>query len=121
MFVPGLLAAVLRYADIFSLSGVIETIVNDAIIICIILGALFIVCSKLRVEDEMSRAFRLASLLNSFYAYVIIQIAGTILINGIEYLEFMFFSILFLPALTVFNFTAEMYRFYKENEDEESD
>lgn len=121
MFVPGLLAALLSYFSLISIPDIMETIVNDAIIISIILGSLFIVCSKIRQEDEMSRAIRLASLLNSFYAYVVIQIAGTIMINGVEYLKFMFFSILFLPVLTVFNFSAELYRYYKQSVDEESD
>lgn len=44
-------------------AGIAETIMIDTSIIGTALGALFIVCSKERVEDEMTKSIRLTSLL----------------------------------------------------------
>ena len=80
MFVPSLLMGALVYFGVLSFAGSLETVVNDSVIIGIALGALFVVCSKERVEDEMTRSIRLASLLNSIYVYVTLLI-GILLIS----------------------------------------
>lgn len=55
MFVLSLIIGVIIYfrMPVFG-SGIAETIVIDSVIIGIALGAMFIVCSKERVEDELS-------------------------------------------------------------------
>lgn len=119
IFIPALVAGSLSYFNILIISGLLETIVNDAIIIGIALGAIFIVCSKEPQEDEMIRAIRLSSLLNALYAYVLILITGTIVINGVDYQKFIMLNLVLLPIILVFIFKAEMQRYYKENEVEE--
>lgn len=129
LFIPSLILGVLFFFSVTSatdisfdlpyFSGVAETIVNDFIIIGIALGALFIVCSKEKVEDEMTQSIRLASLLNSIYAYVILLVFCTILINGVDYLTFMFADLAILPILFVCNFRFEMHRYHKMFADEE--
>lgn len=121
MFIPSLVLGALIYFSVFSFSGAAETAVNDAVIIGIVLGALFIVCSRERVEDEMTRSIRLASLLNSIYAYVALLIACTIFINGVEFMMFTVFNLVLLPILFVFNFRLEMHRYYKMFGNEEQD
>lgn len=102
-------------------SGIAETIVIDSVIIGIALGAMFIVCSKERVEDEMTKSIRLASLLNSIYAYVALLVGCTILINGVKFLVFAVFNLVLFPIIFVCNFRLEMHRYNKMCEDEEQD
>ncbi len=121
MFVPSLVMGALIYFRVLSFIGIAETIVNDLVIIGIVLGALFIVCSKERGEDEMTKSIRLASLLNSIYAYVIMLVCSTILINGEKFLMFAIFNLVLLPILFVCNFRLEMHHYNKLCEDEEQD
>ena len=62
MFIVGLGTEALVWCDFLDL-GKFETIANDAIIIGIVVGALFVVCSRERIEDEYTRAVRLTSML----------------------------------------------------------
>lgn len=121
VFIPALILGSLLFFNLLSFDGVAGTIVNDLAIIGIVLGSLFIVCSKERVEDEMTRSIRLASLLNSIYVYVALLICCTIFINGTEFLVFAVLNLVILPILFVFNFRMEIYRYNKMCEDEEQD
>lgn len=96
-----------------SISGIIETVLNDFAIIGIMLGAIFIVCSKERIEDEMTKSIRLASLLNSIYVYVILLVIFTLTINGLAYIDFVIYNLVLLPILFVCNFRLEMHRYNK--------
>lgn len=113
LFVVSLIMGVLVYFSVLTPTGDVGTFVNDLIIIGIVAGSLFIVCSKERIEDEMTRAIRLSSLLNSIYAYVVLLITCTILINGAEFLMFAVFNMVLLPILFVCNFRLEMHRYNK--------
>lgn len=119
MFVPALITGALIYFRILTPTGITETILNDVVIIGISLGALFIVCSKERIEDEMTKSIRLSSLLNSIYIYVVLLITCTILLNGMNYLMFMIINLVLLPLLFVCNFRLEMHRYNKMSADEE--
>lgn len=120
MFVLSLITGAYLYygMPVFG-AGITETIVIDSAIIGTALGALFIVCSKERVEDEMTRAIRLASLLNSIYFYVILLVGCTILINGVNFLMFAVLNLVLFPIIFVCNFRLEMHRYKKMYEDEE--
>ena len=98
-----------------------ETVVNDIAIIGIALGALFIVCSKAPVEDEMIRSIRLSSLLNSIYIYVLLLVTCTVAINGIAFMKFAILNLVLFPMLFVCNFKLEMRRYNKMCENEEQD
>lgn len=121
MFVPSLIMGVLIYFSVASFTGLPGTIVNDLVIIGIVLGSLFIVCSKTRGEDEMTKSIRLSSLLNSIYAYVTLLVFNTIFMNGSDFLLFTVFNLVILPILFVCNFRLEMHRYNKMCEDEEQD
>lgn len=121
MFVPSLIMGVLIYFSVASFTGLPGTIVNDLVIIGIVLGSLFIVCSKTRGEDEMTKSIRLSSLLNSIYAYVTLLVFSTIFMNGADFLLFTVFNLVILPILFVCNFRLEMHRYNKMCEDEEQD
>lgn len=121
MFIPSMIMGAIVYFGVLSFSGITETVVNDLIIIGIALGALFIVCSKERVEDEMTKLIRLSSLLNSIYIDVVLIVVCTILINGVDFIMFSVFNLVLLPILFVCNFRLEMHRYYKMCENEEQD
>lgn len=119
MFVLSLLLGVLAlYGKVLN-AGILETIVIDSAIIGTALGSLFIVCSREKIEDEMTKSIRLASLLNSIYAYVGLLILCTIFINGIDFLLYAVINMLLLPVIFVINFKFELYRYSKLTDDEE--
>lgn len=119
MFVPAVIMAALCYFEVCSVTGIVETILNDAIIIGIALGSVFIVCSKEQQEDEMTRAIRLSALMNALYVYVVVLIASTIVMNGIRFLMFAVANLVLLPVIYVIIFRLEMHRYNKMCEDEE--
>lgn len=120
-FIPAILLGILIYCSVISCSGTIETIINDAVIIGITVGSVFIVCSKEKHEDEMIQPIRLASLLNALYIYSVILITAVLLINGLAFIEFMTFNLVLLPLIYVVVFRLEIYRYNKMSEDEEQD
>lgn len=119
LFVPATVMGVLCYLNLYGYSGVSEIIANDAIIIGIALGALFIVCSKEPKEDEMTRSIRMAALLNSLYVYVALLVTSTLLLNGLAFWYFMVANLVLLPIIYVIVFRLEMYRYNKMSIDEE--
>lgn len=119
LFVPSAIIGLLCVFSCLNFAGAMETVVNDAIIIGMALGAVFIVCSKERREDEATRAIRLASLLNSLYVYVLILIVSTLTIDGVGFVYFMMANLVLLPIIYVFLFSLEMYSYSKLGKDEE--
>lgn len=119
VFVPAVIVALLCYYDILIYNGFGNTVINDIVIIGIALGAVFIVCSKERYEDEMTRAIRLSSLLNALYVYVLILITSTLSFSGVDFLQFMAFNLVLFPLIYVVLFRLEMYRYNKMCKDEE--
>ena len=119
LFIPALIAGLLIYADVLRPTGILETAINDAVIIGIALGSLLIVCSKEKTEDEMTSAIRLSAILNALYVYVILLITSTILINGVEFMEFAIVNLVLFPIIYVLIFRLEMHRFHKMVGDEE--
>lgn len=121
LFVPAIILGILIYFGVISFAGVIETILNDAVIIGITVGSIFIVCSKEKHEDEMISSIRLASLLNALYIYSAILIASVLLINGIAFIYFMTVNLVLLPLIYVVIFRLEIHRYNKMSEYEEQD
>lgn len=119
LFIPAVSGGIIRYFDVIEPTGLSATIINDFILIGMVLGALFIVCSKQRNEDEMTKAIRLSSILNAVYANAVIFILGTLVTNGPDYIMFLIFNLGLLPLIFVFVYTAEMNTHYKHSEDEE--
>lgn len=119
LFVPTLILGTLIFFSVLSFRGVLETITTDISIIGIAVGALFIVCSKERIEDEMTRYIRLTSLLKSIYVYVLLLVACTVFINGVDFLVFTIVNLVLLPIIFVCNFRLEIYRYHRLNRDEE--
>lgn len=121
LFVPAIIMGILIVSGSCALTGVAETVQNDAVIIGIALGAVFIVCSREASEDEMTRSIRFSALLNALYIYVVLLIASTLLINGVAFFQFMVVNLVLLPVIYVVIYRLEMHRYYKMSEDEEQD
>lgn len=122
LFVPAIIISALYYlGSCWPLDGVVEIIVNDVMIICIALGALFIVCSKESHEDEMTSALRLSALLKSLYVYIGLLIVCTLIINGLWFFYFMMINLVLFPVIYVVIFRLEMHRYNKLCTDEEQD
>lgn len=121
LFIPALILGALVFFEIYQVSCSAEWIANDVVIIGISLGSLFVVCSKEPVEDEMTQSIRLSSLLNSLYAYVMLLVASTLFIDGMEYFKFMSLNLVLFPLIYIFLFRMEMGHYYKMNRNEEQD
>lgn len=121
LFVPAVILGILIYCGVVSSEGLLETILNDMAIIGIIVGSIFIVCSKEKHEDEMIRSIRLASLLNAVYIYGVILIAAVLLVNGLAFVSVMIVNLVLLPLIYVVVFRLEIHRYNKMSEDEEQD
>lgn len=119
LFVPAIILGILIYCSVISCAGTLEIVLNDAVIIGITVGSIFIVCSKEKYEDEMIRSIRLASLLNAMYIYGVILIASVLLINGLAFIQFMTVNLVLLPLIYVMVFRLEIHRYNKMSEDEE--
>ena len=121
IFIPATIAGLLKHFSLINISGIPSIILNDAIIIGITLGAIFIVCSKARMEDEMISALRLSSILNTIYVFAALIILGTLMTNGEQYIELLHQILFFFPLMFVFTFSTELYRHNKQAENEEQD
>lgn len=126
LFIPAIIMGSLVFLELLDYStsidlpnGVMEIVMNDAIIIGIALGAIFIVCSREEKEDEMTNSIRLSALLNSLYVYVSLLVATTLFINGVDFFRVMALNMVLLPIIYVIIFRLEMHRYYKMSEDEE--
>ncbi|MDE6715741.1 MAG: hypothetical protein K2J74_04575 [Muribaculaceae bacterium] len=119
LFLPATAMAILFHIGLWGITDILGSVLNNAMIIAIALGAVFIVCSKEVHEDEMTRAIRLASLLNSLYVYVALLVTSTLVLYGQDYLEFMAVNMVLLPIIYVILFRLEMRRYNKMSEDEE--
>lgn len=124
MFLPCLILGALLFFGIlsdFSYSNTIGIVLNNISIIGIAVGAIFILCSKERIEDEMTRTIRLSSLLNALYVYVSLLVLCTLLINGLAFASFAILNLVLFPIIFVCNFRYAMYRYNKLSDNEEQD
>lgn len=119
LFVPSLILGALIMFNVLSSTGIVETIENDVAIIGIVLGSLFIVCSKERIEDEMTTSIRLASLLKSIYVYVALLIICTLFLNGFNFFWFAMINLVLFPIIFVCIFRLEIHRYKMIANDEE--
>ena len=121
LFIPAIMLGLSIYFNLVFGTGIDETILNDAAIIGITVGSIFIVCSKEKHEDEMIGSIRLTSLLKALYIYAAILIISVLVINGGDFFSFMCINLVLLPLVYVVMFRLEIYRYNKMSEDEEQD
>ncbi|MBD5184333.1 MAG: hypothetical protein HDS97_05490 [Bacteroidales bacterium] len=125
MFAVGIILGSLLFFGVIEIGGdffhvsVEETILNDVAIIGTALGALFVVNSRERKEDELTQLVRLASLLYALYGYIGVLILCTLLFNGFEFLIFSLVYLVFFPIIYVVMFSINMQRLKMLGSDEE--
>ena len=125
MFAVGIILGSLLFFGVIEVGGdflhvsVEETILNDVAIIGTTLGALFVVNSRERREDELTQLVRLTSLLYALYGYLGVLILCTLLFNGFEFLIFSLVYLVFFPIIYVVMFSINMQRLKMLGSDEE--
>lgn len=131
IFVPTALLGILMAFDGFNgfpgtllsdstqISGTIDIWSNNVAIIGVLLGAVFITCSRERIEDELIGRIRLNALLVSLYCSVGTTVAATLLLYDFTYLNFMIFNLCLLPVLFLIIEQIMLLRFRKEAAHEE--
>ena len=77
------------------------TLINNYAVIGLWLGAIFVGCSKERVEDEMITRIRLNALMIGFYLQAIFIIIATLVCNSLDYLEVMLYNLVTYPLIFV--------------------
>lgn len=112
LFLPTLVLGIALFTGLCRFDGLTEIIVNDITIVGIALGTLFITCSRERIEDEMTGAIRLRSLLSALYAYVAFLIIETLAVNGMAYLYVMMANLVAFPIIFALRFRYEMHKYY---------
>ena len=125
VFIPTLLLGAMTILDIAGVTmpgaGLAEILGPDVTVIGIAIGALLIVCSRERVEDELTKEIRLTSLLYSVYAYVGLLVICTIFIDGVDFLLFALINMALFPVIFAASFRIMMSRHKLLNADEEQD
>ncbi len=112
MFLPAIILGIAEFSGLCDMRGITEIIVHDVTIIGIAVGALFITCSRERIEDEMTGAIRLRSLLSALYAYVVFLVIETLVVNGMAYFYVMTANLVAFPIIFALRFRYEMHKYY---------
>ncbi len=94
-------------------------LLNNYIIIGLWLGAIFVGCSRERMEDEMIAHIRLKALLSGFYLQALFIILATLFVNSIDYLDVMAYNLVTYPLLFVVVYRWMLWRSLKSLSDEE--
>lgn len=97
----------------------IEPWLNNLLIVALLLGPLFIACSRERVEDEMIGRIRLNALLTALYANTAIVIVAALTLYGLAFLDLMICNLFTLPLLFAAIYCWQLRRIRKEAGNEE--
>ena len=108
-----------REVDIQRLGNGIEPWLNNFIIISLLLGAVFVTCSRERVEDEMIAHIRLNALLTALYVHTAVVIVAALAVYGLAFVDVMVYNLFTLPLLFTAIYRWQLRRMRKEAGDEE--
>lgn len=92
---------------------------NNIVIIGVLLGVLFIGCSRERIEDELIARIRLNALLAALYVTAGISILSALVLYDLNYLTFMIFNLFLLPVLFLIFERVMLWKLGKEAAHEE--
>ncbi len=96
-------------------------LVNNIAIIATVLGALFVTCSREKIEDEMVRQLRLNSLLVALYINYAVLILCSLFVYSLDFLYVMMYNMFTILFIFMIVFRYRMWRLNKEVKDEEQD
>lgn len=108
-----------READIEALGNGVEPWLNNFLIVALLLGPLFIACSRERVEDEMIDRIRLNALLTALYVDTTVVIVAALAVYGLAFIDLMIYNLFTLPLLFAAIYRWQLRRMRKEAGDEE--
>lgn len=94
-------------------------LLNNIAIIGLCVGSIFIACSRERVEDEMTGAVRLNSLLTALYVNTAITVAAALVLYDFAFLYFMIWNMITTPLLFMLIFRWRMWRINRSADHEE--
>ena len=96
-------------------------LVNNIAIIATVLGALFVTCSREKIEDEMVRQLRLNSLLVALYINYAVLILCSLFVYSLDFLYVMMYNMFTILFIFMIVFRYRMWCLNKEVKDEEQD
>lgn len=92
---------------------------TDLIIIGILVGSIFVTCSRERVEDELIARIRLNALLLALYADFALLIGATLSFYDLQYLNILIYNLFTLPFLFLVLYELSLWRLKKSLGNEE--
>lgn len=94
-------------------------LLNNVALIGILVGSLFVACSRERLEDELTTALRLDALLLALYLNTGLVIVAALCVYDLEFLNIMCYNLFTLPVLFLILFRWKIRRLRKEAQNEE--
>ncbi|MBO7272958.1 MAG: hypothetical protein J6U89_08800 [Bacteroidaceae bacterium] len=98
-----------------------SSLVNNIAIIGTVIGAMFVTCSREKIEDEMVRQLRLNSLLVALYISYAVLIVCSLFVYGLDFLYVMIYNMFTILFIFMIVFRYRMWHLNKEMKDEEQD
>ena len=93
-------------------------VMNNVTIISIIVGGLFVTCSREKIEDEMTQQLRLSSLLTALYINYAALIVCALLVYDMDFLNVMIYNMFTILLIFMVVFRWKIWRMKKGAEDE---
>jgi hypothetical protein len=116
---------VFAFADTFMMSNdnyftvIQNSIVDEVILFCLIIGGVLIGFSKLKIEDEFTTKIRYESLVWATYLNYGLILFFTVFIYGFSYLNILFFNTFTLLLFFIIRFHYMIYKLNKSTNDDE--
>lgn len=98
-----------------------SSLVNNIAIIGTVIGAMFVTCSREKIEDEMVRQLRLNSLLVALYISYAVLIVCSLFVYGLDFMYVMLYNMFTILFIFMIVFRYRMWHLNKEMKDEEQD
>lgn len=96
------------FSDVFNFED--RNLTNEVAILGLLVSLFFISFSKEKNEDEYIQKLRLDSILIACYGYFFLNVIGTVLFYGLDYLSFIFFNMFSIPVFFILRFRWVMFR-----------
>lgn len=114
MFIPSIFMGIIFLLNIHSFDLQTKVILAKTASVGILSGSIFIVCSKEKNEDEMTKAIRLNSVLTSIYLWSLIVVPTIIFYNEENcrnYTTIGFSLFILFPVIMLWHYMTEIYRY----------
>ncbi len=96
-----------------------KPLINNHLVLWMWLGAIFVACSREKIEDEMISRIRLNALLFALYIQAAFIIVATFLFNSLDFLNVMVYNLVSFPIIFVGAYRVMLWQIRKEASYEE--